>query len=78
MWWQDLLWGLWNGCTAWIVFLAHVLGWWDQFPLYNGGRSGNWYDPGFLIGAGALFKNPAGAAIGRARRAGRRDEVKAR
>jgi len=74
MWWQDLLWGLWNGCTAWIVLLAHIVGWWDQFPLYNEGRGGNWYDLGFLIGAGALLKNPV-AAVAKSRRSNRRDEV---
>ena len=24
MWWQDFLWGSWNGATAWIVLLVHV------------------------------------------------------
>ena len=76
MWWQDLLWGAWNGCTAWIVLLAHIVGWWGQFPLYNEGRSGNWYDLGFLIGAGALLKNPASYAAGRARRRRTWDEAK--
>ena len=75
MWWQDLLWGAWNGCTAWIVLLAHAVGWWDQFPLYNEARNGNWYDLGFLIGAGALFKNPA-ASVARRTRRRRGDEVK--
>jgi hypothetical protein len=53
MWWQDLLWGVWNGVTAWIVLLAHVFGTWERFPFYDVGRSGNWYDLGFLLGAGA-------------------------
>ena len=55
MWWQDLLWGLWNGLTAWIVFLVHLFGGWQEFPLYNVARSGNWYDFGFLLGAGSPF-----------------------
>ncbi len=55
MWWHDLLWGIWNGLTAWIVLIAHVLGAWDQFPLYDAARSGNWYDFGFLLGAGSPF-----------------------
>lgn len=53
MWWQDLLWGFWNGLSAWVVLIAHVFGAWDRFPFYNGARSGNWYDVGFLIGAGS-------------------------
>jgi hypothetical protein len=55
MWWQDLLWGLWNGLTAWIVFLAHVFGGWPEYVIYNVARSGNWYDFGFLLGAGSPF-----------------------
>lgn len=35
MWWQDLLWGGWNGLTAWIVLIAHVFGQWERFPFYN-------------------------------------------
>lgn len=70
MWWQDLLWGAWNGCTAWIVLLIHIIGWWDQFPVYNEARSGNWYDLGFLIGAGSLLRNPVGAVVGSRRRPG--------
>jgi len=55
MWWQDFLWGGWNGLTAWIVFLVHVFGGWEEFSIYNVARSGNWYDFGFLIGAGSPF-----------------------
>jgi hypothetical protein len=47
------LWGGWNGLTAWTVLIAHVFGQWDRFPFYNVARSGNWYDFGFLIGAGS-------------------------
>ena len=25
MWWQDLLWGAWNGITAWVVLVAVFL-----------------------------------------------------
>ncbi len=53
MWWQDLLWGFWNGFTAWIVLIAHAIGMWDRFPFYDGARTGNWYDLGFIIGAGS-------------------------
>ena len=40
MWWQDLLWGIWNGLTAWIVLIAHVFGQWSEFPFYNSARAG--------------------------------------
>ena len=32
MWWQDVLWGFWNGITAWPVLIVHVFGAWDEFP----------------------------------------------
>ena len=53
MWWQDALWGYWNGLSAWVVLIAHAFDAWDQYPFYNAARSGNWYDLGFLIGAGS-------------------------
>jgi hypothetical protein len=53
MWWQDLLWGVWNGITAWVVLIAHVFGAWERFPVYDVERLGNWYDLGFLLGAGS-------------------------
>ena len=40
MWWQDLLWGIWNGLTAWIVLIVHVFGQWSEFPFYNSARAG--------------------------------------
>ncbi|MCA9847194.1 MAG: hypothetical protein KC472_04430 [Dehalococcoidia bacterium] len=55
MWWQDFLWGAWNGLTAWIVLIVHVFGAWKEFPLYNVLRSGNWYDFGFMLGGGSPF-----------------------
>jgi hypothetical protein len=61
VWWQNLLWGFWNGLTAWIVLVVHVFGGWTGFPLYNVGRSGNWYDFGFLLGAGSPFLGAFGA-----------------
>lgn len=65
MWWHDLLWGLWNGLTAWIIVVAHVIGDWGQYSLYDTARSGNWYDFGFLLGAGSpVF----GVMSGRVRR----------
>lgn len=67
--WEDLLWGFWNGLTAWIVLIAHVFGAWDRFPFYNEARAGNWYDFGFLLGAGSPFLG----FFGRGRGGGRRD-----
>lgn len=52
MWWQDCLWGFWNGVSAWIVLIAHAFGAWERFPFYNAARAGTWYDFGFLVGAG--------------------------
>ena len=65
MWWQDVLWGAWNGLSAWIVLIVHIFGGWDGFPLYNLARGGNWYDLGFLIGAGS----PLLGIFGKGRRA---------
>jgi hypothetical protein len=53
MWWHDLLWGLFNGFTAWVVWIVHVFGGWDGTAVYDGQRQGNWYDFGFLAGAGS-------------------------
>jgi hypothetical protein len=61
MWWQDVLWGFWNGITAWVVLIAHIFGAWDGFPLYNEAKSGNWYDLGFLLGAGSPVLGSFGA-----------------
>jgi hypothetical protein len=55
MWWQDFLWGFWNGFTAWVILIAHAFGAWERFPFYNLERAGNWYDFGFLLGAGSPF-----------------------
>jgi hypothetical protein len=60
MWWQDFLWGFWNGLSAWVVLVAHVFDAWNRFPIYNFVRSGNWYDAGFLLGAGSPFLGAAG------------------
>jgi len=53
MWWQNLLWGFWNGLTAWIVLIVHVFGAWHDIPFFNVARNGNWYDFGYLLGAGS-------------------------
>ena len=68
MWWQDLLWGIWNGLTAWIIFIAHLFGAWERFPFYDPARSGGWYDFGFLVGAGS-------PVLGAFRRKGRKTTI---
>jgi hypothetical protein len=62
MWWQDLLWGFWNGLTAWIILIAHIFNAWEKYPFYDVARAGNWYDAGFLIGAGSPFAGTFGAS----------------
>jgi hypothetical protein len=61
MWWQDLLWGLWNGLTAWVVLIVHVFGGWQNFPFFDVSKASNWYDFGFLLGAGSPFLGAAGS-----------------
>ncbi len=53
MWWQDLLWGMWNGLTAWVILIAHLVGYMEQYPFFNVAREGGWYNLGFLLGAGS-------------------------
>jgi len=64
----DLPWGFWNGLTAWVVLLVHVFGGWAEFPVFDVARNGNWYDVGFLVGAGSPLLGAAGAGS-RGRRA---------
>jgi hypothetical protein len=52
---EDVLWGLWNGLTAWPLLVLHVVGIWDNYPVYNVSRDGGWYQLGFLLGAGSPF-----------------------
>ena len=54
-----------NGLSAWVVLVAHVFGAWDEFPLYDTGRGGNWYDFGFLLGAGSPFFGMLGRNAGK-------------
>ena len=65
MWWQDLLWGFWNGLTTWVVLIVHVFGGWHEYPFFDHARNGNWYDFGFLLGAGS----PLFGALGPGKRA---------
>lgn len=50
---EDILWGLWNGITAWPQLVFHVFDIWERFPVYNVERDGGWYQLGFLAGAGS-------------------------
>jgi hypothetical protein len=59
--WTDILMGLWNGLTAWIVLVVHMFGGWPAYPVYDAARGGNWYDFGFLVGAGSPFLGAANA-----------------
>ncbi|HLU34120.1 MAG TPA: hypothetical protein VKZ61_00015 [Thermomicrobiales bacterium] len=65
MWWHDLLWGIWNGLTAWIVLIAHVFNALEGQPVYDSLRAGNWYDFGFLLGAGSPFLGMFGGSKSR-------------
>ncbi len=58
---QDLPWGFWNGLTAWVVLVVHIFGGWREFPVFDIARNGNWYDFGFLLGAGSPLLGAAGA-----------------
>ncbi len=51
----------------WVVLIVHVFGGWEDYPFYNEARSGNWYDFGFLLGAGS----PLLGALRGSRRSGR-------
>ncbi|GAB4338402.1 MAG: hypothetical protein Kow0010_26750 [Dehalococcoidia bacterium] len=57
---EDFLWGLWNGLTAWPLLVLHVFDVWRQYPVYNVGRDGGWYQFGFLLGAGSPFLGALG------------------
>jgi hypothetical protein len=52
---MEVLWGLWNGLTAWPLLLIHALGGLTQHPIYNVARDGTLYQIGFLLGAGSPF-----------------------
>jgi hypothetical protein len=57
VWWaqRPTLWGFWNGLRAWIVPLySPRVGRLGAVPLLqNNARSANWYDLGFVLGAGS-------------------------
>jgi len=57
----DVVWGFWNGLTAWLVLIVHVFGGWSEYPVFDFVRAGNFYDFGFLVGAGSPLLGAAGA-----------------
>jgi hypothetical protein len=57
----DVVWGFWNGLAAWLVLIVHVFGGWSDYPVFDFARAGNWYDFGFLVGAGSPLLGAAGA-----------------
>ncbi len=64
--------GFWNGLSAWVVLIVHAFGGWDRFPFYNQARAGNWYDFGFLVGAGSPLLGIFGGNRGAGPRAAKR------
>ena len=52
---EHVLWGLWNGVSAWPLLVVYLFGFWPEYPVYNVGRDGGWYQFGFLLGAGSPF-----------------------
>lgn len=55
--------GLWQGFIAPVTFFISLFT--DNVNIYEVNNSGNWYDFGFVIGAGLLF---SGGLFGRKRR----------
>jgi hypothetical protein len=49
----DIIYGLWNGITAWPLLILHIFGIFSEFPVYDVARNTGWYQFGFLIGAGS-------------------------
>ncbi|MEL7533933.1 MAG: hypothetical protein AAFN10_21665 [Bacteroidota bacterium] len=45
--------GLWHGCIAPFTFVASVFI--DTIEMYDVNNNGNWYNFGFVLGAGILF-----------------------
>jgi hypothetical protein len=52
--------GLWHGIIAPITFVISLFT--DDVNLYEVHNNGNWYDFGFVLGAGILFGGGAGGA----------------
>ena len=58
--------GLWQGFIAPFTFIISLFT--DDVTIYEVHNNGNWYDFGFVIGAGILFGGSHGAKRGRRRR----------
>ena len=54
--------GLWHGAIAPITFFISLFS--DNVNIYEVANNGNWYDFGFVLGAGLLF---SGGVFGRKR-----------
>ena len=52
--------GLWHGIIAPVTFIGSLFT--DNVNLYEVHNDGNWYDFGFVLGAGVLFGGPFGAS----------------
>lgn len=52
---ENILWGLWNGITAWPLLVLHIFGIFSYYPVYDVMRDNGWYQFGFLLGAGSPF-----------------------
>ena len=61
--------GLWHGIIAWVTFIVSLFT--DNVTIYEVHNNGNWYDFGFVLGAGILLGG-GGRGARRARRRRRR------
>jgi hypothetical protein len=52
--------GVWHGIIAPVTFVISLFT--DNVSLYEVHNNGNWYDFGFVLGAGILFGGGAGGA----------------
>ena len=55
--------GLWHGIIAPVTFVISLFT--DTVSLYEVHNNGNWYDFGFVLGAGILFGGGSAGARGR-------------
>ncbi len=62
--------GLWHGLIAPITFIISLFS--DTVNVYEVHNNGNWYDFGFVLGAGILFGGGSGGRRHRSRRGGPR------
>lgn len=50
---EDILFGILNGITAWPLLILHVFSVFTEYPVYDIVRNTPWYQVGFLMGAGS-------------------------